>query len=61
MFESARSLRPGWIGFGWFIAIALTSLVLLLLTVVGLLRPEEPTEPGPSRGDGPPLSACGAP
>ena len=44
MFESVRSVRPGWVGFGWFIAIAMTSVVLLLLTVLGLLRPEAPTE-----------------
>lgn len=44
MFESVRSIRPSWIGFGWFIAAALTSVLLFGLTVLGLLRPQAPTE-----------------
>lgn len=44
MFESVRSLRPGWIAFGWFIAAALTSLILFVLTVMRVIRPEAPTE-----------------
>jgi len=44
MFESVRSLRPAWIGFGWFIAVALTSLLVFVLTVVDFIQPEAPTE-----------------
>ena len=44
MFESARSLRPGWIGFGWFIAAALTSVLLFGMTALQMIRPEAPTE-----------------
>ena len=44
MFESVRSVRPGWIGFGWFIAAALTSVLLFVLTVLDMIRPEAPTE-----------------
>lgn len=44
MFESVRSIRPTWIGFGWFLAVALTSVLLFGLTVLGIIRPEAPTE-----------------
>lgn len=44
MFESVRSVRPTWIAFGWFIAVAVTSLLLFVLTVLDLLQPEAPTE-----------------
>lgn len=44
MFESVRSVRPGWIGFGWFVGAALTSLIVFVLTVLGLIRSEAPTE-----------------
>src|SRR5690606_14699336 len=44
MFESVRSLRPGWIGFGWFVAVALTSVLLFVLTVLNFIEPEAPTE-----------------
>lgn len=44
MFESVRSVRPSWIGFGWFIAVALTSVLLFLMTALRLMRPEAPTE-----------------
>jgi hypothetical protein len=37
MNESPRSLRWDWIAFGWFLAVALTSLVLLALSSFGLL------------------------
>lgn len=37
MHESLRSIRPSWIAFGWFIAISLTSLILLAMEVVGLV------------------------
>ena len=44
MFESVRSVRPSWIGFGWFIAAALTSVFLFVMTVLDLMRAEAPTE-----------------
>lgn len=44
MFESVRSVRPGWIGFGWFVGAALTSLIVFVLTVLGLIRSDAPTE-----------------
>lgn len=44
MFESVRSLRPAWIGFGWFIAAALTSLLIFVLTVLDIIQPDAPTE-----------------
>ncbi len=37
MHESLKSVRWSWVGFGWFMAVALTSLVLLVLDVVGVL------------------------
>ena len=44
MFESVRSVRPAWIGFGWFIAIALTSLALFVMISMGIIRADAPTE-----------------
>ena len=44
MFESVRSLRPAWIGFGWFIAIALTSLGLFVMIWLGIISGDAPTE-----------------
>lgn len=44
MFESVRSLRPAWIGFGWFIAASLTSVLLFGMIALELIRPEAPTE-----------------
>ena len=44
MFESVRSVRAGWIGFGWFIAVALTSVILLGMIWLGLIQAEAPTE-----------------
>jgi hypothetical protein len=44
MFESVRSVRAGWIGFGWFIAVALASLVLLGMIWLGMIRADAPTE-----------------
>jgi hypothetical protein len=37
MNESPRSLRWDWIAFGWFLAVGLTSLLLLALSSFGLL------------------------
>lgn len=44
MFESVRSIRPAWIGIGWFLGAALTSLLVFVLSVVGLIRANAPTE-----------------
>ena len=44
MFESVRSVRAGWIGFGWFIAVAVTSRVLMGMIWLGMIRAEAPTE-----------------
>lgn len=44
MFESVRSIRPAWIGLGWFIGAALTSLLVFVLSVLGLIRENAPTE-----------------
>lgn len=44
MHEHVRNLRPAWIGFGWFIGVALTSLALFALTVLDLVRPDTPAE-----------------
>jgi hypothetical protein len=44
MFESIRSVRPGWIAFGWFIAIALTSVGLMGMIWLGIIRADAPTE-----------------
>jgi hypothetical protein len=38
MSEHLRNVRPGWVGFGWFIAVALTALAVVVLTTLGLLR-----------------------
>lgn len=37
MNESLKKLRPSWIAFGWFIAAALTSLILLGLLGLGII------------------------
>lgn len=37
MHESARSLRPSWIIFAWMVAAALTSLILVVLDVIGVV------------------------
>jgi hypothetical protein len=44
MHESLRSVRWSWIGFGWFIAVALTSLVLLALEAFGIIAVGAPGE-----------------
>jgi len=44
MYESVRSIRPGWIGLGWFIGVAISSLLVFVLTVLGLIRVDAPTE-----------------
>src|SRR5690606_14828161 len=36
--------RPGWIAFGWFIAVSLTALVLLALAAARLVEADTPVE-----------------
>jgi hypothetical protein len=38
MSEHLRNLRLGWIGFGWFVAVALTALAVVALAALDLLR-----------------------
>jgi len=38
--EHLRNLRPSWIAFGWFIAIAVASLVILGLAALGVVEPD---------------------
>jgi hypothetical protein len=45
MRESWRSVRPSWIGFGWFIAVSITSLILLALAAFDIIG-DHPTEEG---------------
>jgi len=44
MVESIRSVRPSWVAFGWFVAAAITSLVLLAMDAFGMMTGEERTE-----------------
>ena len=44
MFESVRSIRPAWIGLGWFVGAALASLLVFVQSVLGLIRANAPTE-----------------
>lgn len=44
MHESLRSVRLGWIAFGWFIAVAITSLILLALIGLGVMSPDPGAE-----------------
>lgn len=37
MHEHVRNIRWSWVGFGWFIAVALTSLILLALGAFGII------------------------
>jgi hypothetical protein len=45
MHESYRSLRWSWIGFGWFMAASITSMVLLALIAFGVIGAEPDAEP----------------
>lgn len=36
---SIRDVHPGWVVFGWFAAASLTAAILLVLTVLGVVRP----------------------
>ena len=44
MHESLRSMRWSWVGFGWFIAVCLTSAILLALEAFGLIAEGAPGE-----------------
>jgi hypothetical protein len=44
MHESIRSVRWSWVGFGWFLAAAVTSLILLALEAFSLIRPDTAAE-----------------
>ncbi len=37
MNESIRSVRPSWIGFGWFLAVSVGSFLLVVLDLIGLV------------------------
>ncbi len=39
--EHLNNVRPGYVGLGWFIAMAATSLILFVLIAAGMLNPEE--------------------
>lgn len=36
--EHLQNVRPSWVAFGWFIAAAVTALVVFALTAVGILH-----------------------
>lgn len=40
--EHLHNVRPGFVGLGWFIAIAVTSLVLFVMLALGVLMPDQP-------------------
>src|SRR5687768_1785145 len=40
--EHLHNVRPGYVGIGWFIAIAVTSLLLFVLMGIGVLLPDQP-------------------
>jgi hypothetical protein len=42
--EHLANLRPSWIAFGWFIAIAVASLVVLALAALGVVEPDAAEE-----------------
>lgn len=42
--EHLRNLRPSWIAFGWFISIAVASLVVLGLAALGVAEPSAAEE-----------------
>lgn len=44
MSESVSNVRPSWIGLGWFIGAALTSFIIFVLIVLGLIQANAPTE-----------------
>lgn len=44
MHEHLRNLSPSWVAFGWFIAVAIVSLLLLALDSFGITAPDAPGE-----------------
>jgi hypothetical protein len=44
MHEHLRNVRVSWAGFGWFIAVAITSLELVALSALDLVRAGAPIE-----------------
>jgi hypothetical protein len=44
MTEHIRNIRLAWVGFGWFIAAALTGLFLVVLSSLDLVRTGAPVE-----------------
>jgi hypothetical protein len=44
MTEHIRNIRLAWVGFGWFIAAALTGLFLVVLSALDLVRAGAPVE-----------------
>lgn len=44
MQEHIRNLRLGWVGFGWFIAVSITSLILLALDAAGVVATDSAAE-----------------
>ncbi|MEX2583001.1 MAG: hypothetical protein WD766_06995 [Gemmatimonadota bacterium] len=44
MHEHIRNVNPSWIAFGWFIAAAVTALILLALASLGLVGEDPPGE-----------------
>ncbi|MBV9773896.1 MAG: hypothetical protein JO040_08095 [Gemmatimonadetes bacterium] len=41
--EHLQNVRPSWVAFGWFVAAAVTGLVLLALAAVGIVHPAAET------------------
>jgi hypothetical protein len=44
MREHLRNVRFGWVAFGWFIAVALTGILLVVFSALDLVRAGEPVE-----------------
>ena len=44
MREHLRNVRYGWVAFGWFIAVALTGILLVVFSSLDLVRAGEPVE-----------------
>jgi FtsH-binding integral membrane protein len=44
MSERLQDLKPTWIAFGWFIAVAVMGLIMLTLVSVDVIRPDTPAE-----------------
>jgi putative membrane protein (TIGR04086 family) len=44
--EKLENLRPSWIAFGWFIAAAVTALLILAFVAFGLMAPDSTRNEG---------------